>query len=281
MTYQTFEFGDPFFYVSFTREYVMTYGIQSLSTRLMVYPKVLLFKISPWALLVAVPGWVLGRQAHRKVTNWLAGVCLALLAAVEYGAARYVIASAFRERQMFFVFMLCTVPLGLLLGRCLSEPELWKKMIGVAVFVAILTPLVTTQTPPPDGISLPARQVGACLQRIRDVSLQPGDKVMTELVLWDYLIIPFLSGNPDSMLLDRRAEYEFSAGSPQFAVDNPSVFDMDPSPLAQYLETSQIRAVVLRHTSDHGQLPASMVPVFENDVYTIYLQSDRPNPHCR
>jgi len=105
--------------------------------------------------------------------------------------------------------------------------------------------------------------------------------MMTELVLWDYLIIPFLSGNPDSVLLDRKAEYEFNAGSPQFAADNVSVFDMDSDALAQYLEANQIHAVVIRHISDRGQLPASMMSVFENEVYTIYLQPDRPSPHCQ
>lgn len=282
MTYQAVEYGDPFFYVNFTGEYyVMTRGIKPLSTRLTVYPKILLFKISPWALLFSVPGLVLGWQTHRKVTSWLVGVCLTLLAAVEYGAVRHIIATAFRERQMFFAFMLCVVPLGILLGRCLSEPELWKKLVGVAAFIVILAPLVRAQTPPPDGIPSHVRQVGSCLQRIWDTSLQPGDKVMTELVLWDYLIVPLLSGNPDNVLLDRRVEYEFGAGAPQFAADNPSVFDMDSDALAQYLETNQIRAVAIRHISDHAQLPASMVPIFENNVYTIYLQSDRLNPHCR
>jgi hypothetical protein len=284
ITYQAIEYGDPFYYISCTREYVMTYGIQSLTARLTVYPEILLFRISPWALLFAVPGLVLGWRTHRKVTSWLVCMCLTLLAVIEYGAVRYVIASAFRARQMFFVFMLCMVPLGLLLGRCLSEPELWRKMIGVGVFISILVPLVTAQTPPPDGTLSHVRQVGMCLQRIWDTSLQPGDKMMTELVLWDYLIIPFLSGDPDNVLLDRRVEYEFKAespGSPQFAADNPSVFDMDPDALARHLEANQVRVVVIRRVSDHGQLLASMVPVFGNDVYTIYLQSDRPNPHCR
>jgi hypothetical protein len=281
ITYQAAKYGDPFFYVNFTRRYVMTYGFQPLSTRLTVYPKILLLEISPLALLFTVPGLLLGWQRRRKVTGWLVGVCLTLLAAVEYGAVRYVIASAFRERQMFFVFMLCTVPLGLLLGRLLSAAELWKKLVGVAVFIAILIPLVAAQTPSPDGLPRSVREVGACLQRIWDKSLQPNEKVMTELVLWDYLTIPFLSGNPDHVLLDRRAEVGFNAGSPQFAADNPSVFDMDLDALAQYLETNQIRAVAIRHTTDHGQLPTSMAPVFENDIYTIYLQSNRPSPHCQ
>ena len=281
MMYQIIEYGDLFFYVTATREYVMTYGAQPLSTRLMVYPRILLFEISPLALLFAIPGLVLGWRTHRKLTGWLACACLVILAAVEYGAVRYVIASAFRARQMLFVFMLCIMPLGLLLGRCLSEPELWRKMVGIAVFISILTPLVKAQTPPPDGIPSHIRQVGSCLQRIWDTSLQPGERMMTELVLWDYLIVPFLSGNPDNVLLDRRVEYEFKAGSPQFPADNPSVFDLDPDTLAQYLETNRIRAIAVRHTSDHGQLPVSMVPVFDNDVYTIYLQSGRPSPACQ
>jgi hypothetical protein len=283
MAYQTITYGDPFFYVSGTREYVMTFGVQPLSTRLTVYPKILLFKISPWALLFSVPGLVLGWHKHRKATAWLAGVWLALLAAIEYGAVRYVIASAFRDRQMFFVFMLCTIPLGLLLGHCLSEQRLWARLVGVAIFITILVPLVSAQTPPPDGLSPHIRQVGMCLQRMWDNgSLQPEDRVMIELVLWDYLLTPVLSGHPDNILLDRRVAFEFGpSGSAQFAADNPSAFDMDPNALAQYLQMNDARAVVIRQTSDHGQVSVPMVPVLENDVYVIYLQSDRPNPHCQ
>lgn len=283
MAYQTITYGDPFLYVSGTREYVMTFGAQPLSTRLTVYPKILLFKISPWALLFSVPGLVLGWQKHRKTTAWLAGACLALLAAIEYGAVRYVIASAFRDRQMFFVFMLCTMPLGLLLGHCLSEQKLWTRLVGVAIFITILVPLVSAQTPPHDGLSPHIRQVGLCLQRMWDnKSLQPEDRVMIELVLWDYLLTPVLSSHPDNILLDRRVAFEFGpSGSAEFAADNPSAFDMDPSALARYLQMNDVRAVVIRHTSDRGQVSASMVPVLQNNVYVIYLQSDRPNPHCQ
>ncbi len=231
-------FDDPLWFSKVTRNaWLASYGTLNLETRLTWQVKDL-WAVASLSIPIALVGLWLIRQRRGVVLlscMWSSSFVLLMV-----GTLSHTITQASPTR-LVVVHALLLSPLAALALQKASER---KKSVAIssAAFVLALTSTRLWAVPAyPNGLPDDTAQVGNHIHQLRaQGQVQPGERVMVEILFWDYIILPVLTDNPGDVVYDRPP-----IGAHTFNdTANPSVLALAAHELRAELEHQRIRLVI-------------------------------------
>ena len=275
-------FGNPgFFGVQYYANTMAKLGPVSVIEGVRYFPD-LLIQTGPALASLALLGvalWLIRRNDYHPFPGWLALFWLA-----GFGALVLIAATGGRNtglpERLTVTSLLLLVPAVVYLIVWLSRQGHWGLITIMGVLLAI-APEWRGLDQYPVNVLPEAISAGQALGQVWcNEFIEPGEHVLVEQRLWDYLPIQVLSGHPDAILFDRQL---LTAQSWVAGLDdktNPSLLADKDLDLANYLAQQQVRVVIAFSNRAKMNLAQTLAPVETWGDYTAYVRTvDVPAYH--
>jgi len=141
--------------------------------------------------------------------------------------------------RMVVVHAMLLAPVAALALQKFSEK---KRSLYITALVSMLTITRLATVPAyPNGLPDDTAQVGKHIHQLRaEEQIQPGERIMVEVIFWDYIILRVLAGDPKVVVYDRAP---IGAHTLDDTI-NPSVLALSADNLQAELKRQQVRLVV-------------------------------------
>jgi hypothetical protein len=243
LAWQQARHGNPFYFSQVTRDFWLgMHGPLPLADRLLWQPRDL-WLVAGVMLPLGLGGlWLLRRGPGVALLSlmWLAS--FALLVQSTLGHA---ISQAHTQRLVVVHALLLAPGAALALAR-VAERGWVARATAAAVLLALLVSRVGAVPAYPNGLAQDSMLVGSHVGALRGAGdLRPGERIMVEVLFWDYIILHVLMNDPGAVDYDREPTTTIVDGV--YVMDdvgNPSVLALPPERLRPELERRKVRVVV-------------------------------------
>jgi len=242
--YEYLKYGDPFYFSSVVRNYYLLIAPRlPLMTRLAWQPFDL-WSVAGITVPIGLVGlWLMRRQSGVALMVLMA---LASFALLMWGTLTYTIAAHNTTRLVVMHAFLLALGSAFALQRLCGLGRAGALAVTVLV-LTLVTSRVMVLPNYPNGLPADAMRVGQHLSELRTTGqLRTGERIMIEVLCWDYIILHVLSNDPDSVLYDRPPRLVITPGGEHTLDDvaNPSVLALPPDELRAELERRCVQVVV-------------------------------------
>lgn len=266
------QYGDPFYPASMTRKYVLErFGMDSLWVRLIRHPRDLI-GASPLVCILACYGvWRMWRE-QRSVAILLSLFWLSVFLPMIGFSLSGGTASNYPIRWVLANVILLSPVAGatiFYLGRRVP----WGLALGIGLTLAACFWGIRSSSPRPQGLPQDVAQVSKYVSGLWEQEiLVNDDRIMVEILYWDYLYLQLLSGRPDRVLFDRRPEAKIADG--EIVMDdrvNPSLLREDEHILGQRLAKDEIKVVIAHSKFAIDNLERVAQRAYSNGRFVVFV----------
>jgi hypothetical protein len=236
--------GDPFFFSGVVQRYFLRVnGTLPLETRLLWQAKDL------WAIAgITAPIGLVGLwlMRHRPGIGVLLFMWFGSFSLLMQSTVSYVIPMHNPQRSVVVHVLLLAVVAAYGLQRI---SELGRGgAIGVGMLVGALVVIRLLALPSyPNGLAADVMRTGQHLDDLRTISeLRPGERIMVEVIFWDYILLHVLSKDPGAVVYDRKPVLVLKPGGEHTLDDvaNPSLLALPSEVLRSELLNRGVKVVV-------------------------------------
>ncbi|NJL04176.1 MAG: hypothetical protein HC911_04530 [Chloroflexaceae bacterium] len=278
LTYSYIKYQDPFVFAKITRGYYLALHPDpaqrlSLLDRVIAQPRDLIQFASLTLILAPIGVWL---QRHMAgvwilVTMWIAGLFLLMRSTINY-----TITMNNPERLVIILVILMAPWAALTLQALWQKPFAKPFVIGCLLFVVVTRSLVLPHPPniwsvAPD--SIPIRQH---LIELRQAQiLLPDDRIMIEVVFWDFVLLHAMTESPGAVIYDRAPALIVSPEGVRVLddVNNPSIFVESLDVLDRQLQAQNVRVLIVADEMAKAKLRNIAKQTFSTDKFTVFVRS--------
>lgn len=261
-------FGDPCWFSKVTRDaWLASYGALSLETRLTWQIKDL-WAVAGVSVPIALAGlWVIRR---RRGAVLLSCMWCGSFAFLMVGTWSHTITQA-NPTRLVVVHALLLSPLAALALQKASERKKPVAIGSVAFVLALIITRLWVIPAYPNGLPDDTAQVGVHFHQLRaQGQIRPGERVMLEVIFWDYIMLPVLIDSPGDIVYDRAP-----MGAHTFDdTANPSVLALAADELRAELERQQVRLVIAYSERAIGHLRPLARETLKTGRFHVFVLSD-------
>jgi hypothetical protein len=242
LAWQSSAFGDPLFFSHVTRGYwLATQPPLPLVERLTWQPRDLL-ALAGITLPLGLSGlWLLRRQpgVPLMALMWLASFALLIQSTLSYTITQN------NPQRLVLVHTLLLAP-----GTALALERLARRSPGALLAASLLAALLATRLAAipayPNALDRDVMQVGSHVGALRTMGdVQPGERIMVEVIFWNYLTLHVLMDDPAAVIYDRAPTLVLQDGAHTLDDEaNPSMFALPSDLLRQELARRNVRVVI-------------------------------------
>jgi len=244
LAYQYVGYGNLFHFSKVTQNYyLVTFGRLPLAQRLLWQPSDL-WAVAGMTLPLALIGLWLIRQRPGVVLltlMWLASFALLIQSTWSHTITQN------NPQRLVVIHALLLTPGVALALQALFRRGILGAALALALSLALIAPRISAIPSYPNGLANDSMLVGRHLTSLREqATLQPGDKVMIEVLFWDYVILRILADDPGAVVYDRPPILVLKPGGEHTLDDqkNPSLLALPPEQLRAELKRRGVRVVV-------------------------------------
>lgn len=276
LAYMYAKYQNPLFFANVTRDYYLALHpdpIQRLSLldRVLAQPRDLIRFASLTLVLTLFGVWL---QRHKNGTwavavMWVAGLFLLMRSTINY-----TITMNNPERLVIILVILLTP------WSALALQAFWHKRAGKLVVVGCLLFIIVPRlmvmpyapniwTVAPDGIRI--RQHLNELRQARVIL--PEDKIMIEVVFWDFVLLHAMTEAPAAVIYDRAPNLIISPDGERTLddVSNPSVFAKEPDRLAKELQYQNVRVLIVADEMVRSKLNNIAMETLVTEKFAVFV----------
>jgi len=266
------QYGNPFMFSWVTRDYYLrAHGLDSLAARLLRHPYDLI-EVSPSIFALAWYGVLKVWREQRRIAAllsflWLSEFAMIIVSSVNGSTTMN------NPIRMVVINAILLTPFAAITLVSLWRRPLWGKVLAACLLSAICLMGVKGNNPRPQGLPDDVAQAGMYVNNLwREGILDSNDRIMVEVLYWDYVSLRFMTGHPDNVLFDRRLEADIVNG--QIVMDdlaNPSILAADTGTLRRYLAKHNVKVVIAHSEIAIGQMAKVVPKAFANGRFVVFL----------
>lgn len=268
---QQVKHGSPFYFSNVTRNFAAKLGMKvSLSSGLLWQLKDLL-TIGGISILIALLGvWFLRRQPGFLpcAFMWLSSLSLLV-----WSTINGVITMA-NPTRLVMIHALLLMPCAAVVILKLIEKNRISAIVTCLAVVAMVVARLPGLSNYPNGMPADTALVGQNIHQLRlENRLRPSDRIMIEVIFWDYIELHVLTDDPAAVLYDRRPVLLITPDGQQTVnnAGNPSLFELPLDRLQAELSRLHIRLVIAYSDLAVSKLSQIADETWSSGQFHVYL----------
>lgn len=244
LTLQYMRFDNPFYFSSVTRDYwLLVHGPLPLAERLVWQPRDL-WRIAGIFLPISLIGLWLWRKRPGIVIlslMWLGSFALLMQSTLSHTITQN------NPARLVVIHVLLLSPGAAFALQQFSRRSWLTTALSIALVIGSVAPRFGELPRYPNGLAADVEQVGWHIGGLRTLgALQPGDRLMIEVIFWDYIPLHVITNDPGAVIYDRPPTLVIAEGGQHTLDDasNPSLLALPAAQLRSALREQHVRLVV-------------------------------------